>query len=97
MGELAKLNGLGLKTEQRLNEIGVLSAEELKTLGAIPAYLKLKDHFGSEICLNFLYALVAAIENRSWQEVAQNDKGELLYELEGYQEIQDKLAENESE
>jgi DNA transformation protein len=38
--------------------------------------------------LNFLYALVSALENRHWASIAKTEKGRLLMELEGYFELE---------
>ncbi len=43
--------------------------------------------------LNFLYALVGAIEGEHWLNVAQTEKGRLLMELEEYAELEAMLKE----
>ncbi len=87
MGELSKLKGLGPKSERCLNEIGIHTVAELKAIGPIEAFVRLCNEGHIKPSLNFLYALVGALEDRSWQEVARNDKTRLLLELEDYREL----------
>ena len=42
MGELSRLPNIGKEVERQLNEAGVLSAEDLKNLGAKKAWLKIQ-------------------------------------------------------
>ncbi|AYQ56004.1 DNA transformation protein TfoX [Bathymodiolus thermophilus thioautotrophic gill symbiont] len=79
MGELATLRGLGKKTEQQLNKIGIYTRADLQKTGAIATYIKLGE---PHLC--FLYALTGALEDRSWLEVAQHDKTRLIIELDNY-------------
>jgi len=41
--------------------------------------------------LNFLYAMVGALENVNWTSVAKKDKYRLLMELDGYKELEEKF------
>ncbi|SMN15219.1 DNA transformation protein TfoX [uncultured Candidatus Thioglobus sp.] len=82
MGELSKLQGLGKKSELQLNQIGVYTKADLQKIGAIPTYIKLGE---PHLC--FLYALAGALEDRSWIDVAQNDKTRLIIELDNYKNI----------
>ena len=84
------LQGLGEKSEQTLAKIGVYMVGDLEVLGAIPAYIKLV-RAGLNPGLNFLYALVGALQGRTWLDVAQKDKGKLLMEMEGYAELEEIL------
>ena len=42
MGELSRLPNIGKEVERQLNEAGILSAEDLKNLGAEKAWLKIQ-------------------------------------------------------
>lgn len=85
--DLKKLRSIGPKVADLLFQSGIKTPAELRKLGAIEAYLQIleKTNFHANILL--LYSLVSAIENRDWNEVAQNDKARLKAELEGLQEI----------
>ena len=84
---IAELPGLGKKSEAMLNNVGIYDSEQLKKLGAIACYIKVISSDPSLANLNLLYALVGAIEQRSWLDVAKHDKERLLIELESYQEF----------
>jgi len=60
-------------------------------VGAVRAYLRVQSlagiNSGVKPGMNLLYALVGAIENRPWQEVARTEKGRLLSELESFREM----------
>ncbi|MEN1726848.1 MAG: TfoX/Sxy family protein [Pseudomonadota bacterium] len=85
---LRDMRGLGPKTESILKEIGINSPEELRALGAMRTFLRLKAHQGKRPSLAFLYALVGAIEDRDWLEVARDDRRRLLVELDGIESME---------
>ena len=82
------LRGLGPKSEEQLRNIDINTPEELRSLGAVEAYIALNEQAGVTHSLNFLYALVGALEDRDWRRVAREDRGRLLLELEGHRELQ---------
>ena len=88
MGELSKLKGLGPKSERCLNEIGIKTRHDLETIGPVRAFLKLRSECSTKPSLNFLYAMVGALEGKHWAEIAKSEKGRLLLELDGYQELE---------
>ncbi len=91
MGELSKLKGLGPKSEKCLHEIGIKTKEDLEKIGAVRAFIKLKNECSVKPSLNFLYAMVGALEDEHWANIARTEKGRLLFELEGYQELEEIL------
>jgi len=88
MGEISQLKGLGLAAEKTLNKIGVYTKDDLEKMGAVNALMKLKKEYNIKPHLNFLYAMVGALENKSWLEIAKTEKERLVYELEGYKELE---------
>ena len=90
MGELSKLKGIGPKSEKNLNAIGIYTRQQLQDTGPVAAYIKLMRQGSVKISLNFLYAMVGALEDKHWTSIATSEKTRLLMELEGYQEL-DKL------
>ena len=96
MARLRDLPGLGPKSEQWLHEVGIETELQLKQVGAIRAFIRLRAESSIKPSLNFLYALVGAIEGKQWLAVAQNEKGRLLMELEGYDELM-KIMESDNE
>lgn len=96
MGELSKLPGLGSKSETMLNQVGIFTEADLRSVGVMPAFLRLQNYPDITPSLNFLYALVGALEGRRWSEVAQTDRQRLLFELQDYQELLSILATDDS-
>lgn len=95
MGELSKLKGLGPKSEKSLNEIGIFTKNDLVKLGAIKTFIRLKNECSTRPSLNFLYALVGAIEDKHWADIAKSERTRLLMELEGYKELEAILNQKE--
>lgn len=91
LSKLRDLKGLGPKSEMMLIEIGINSEEELRKLGAIRAFVRLKERSSTKPSLNFLYAMVGALEGEYWLHVAKHEKGQLLMGLEGYKELEELL------
>ena len=97
MGELSKLKGLGPKSEQWLNEVGITTKEQLQELGAVNAFLRLRAECSTSPSLNFLYALVGAIEDRPWLEIAREERTRLIFALEEYEQHSELLRSIPSE
>ncbi len=91
MGELAELKGLGPKSEKCLLEIGIRTKDELKEIGAVRAFIKLKKESTTNPSLNFLYALVGALEDKHWTDIAKEEKGRLVLEVDGYEDLEKML------
>lgn len=89
MAELSKLKGFGPKSEQCLNEIGIYTKSDLQRVGAVKAFIRLKKECSIKPSLNFLYALVGALEDRDWKDIAKTEKERLLFELDGYKELEE--------
>ena len=60
MGELSKLPNIGKEVERQLNEVGIETYEDLKTLGAKQAWLKIQE-IDQSACIHRLLALEGAI------------------------------------
>ncbi len=88
MVKLRSLPGLGPKSEAWLIEVGITSPDELRQAGAVRAFIRLQQQCSTKPSLNFLYAMVGAIEGRSWLKIAKHEKSRLLTELEGYRELE---------
>ena len=61
MGELSKLPNIGKTVEEQLNQVGINSAAELKSIGAKEAWLKIQK-IDESACINRLMALEGAIQ-----------------------------------
>ena len=71
------LRNLGVKSEEMLGSIGIRSVEQLRAMGAVRAYVKLK-RAGVTRSLNALWALAGALEpwpeGIHWREVARGER-----------------------
>ena len=76
---LRDLTGLGPRSEQLLAEVGIRSVDEF--FAADPYALYATLHTRKDVSLNFLYAIIGARENRSWQEIAKSRRTEILLRL----------------
>lgn len=89
---LRELKGLGPASEQQLAEVGINTPDQLAELGPIEAFQRLIQQAAANDSpppsLNFLYAMVGALEDRHWVDIAQSEKYQLLMALEGYQELE---------
>jgi DNA transformation protein len=78
---LEAIRNLGPKSEAMLRHSGITSVEQLRELGAVRAYVKVKCNVGGA-SLNLLWAIEGALSNRPWQEVAKQDRLSLLMQVE---------------
>src|SRR5262249_40965195 len=77
---LEQLTNLGKIAARQLAEVGIKSEAELRALGAAAAYLKLKDHFGRGVSLNYLYALDGALKGVRWDLIPETERAVLRAE-----------------
>ena len=77
---LETLTNLGKISARQLAEIGIKSEADLRATGAAAAYLKLKDHFGPGVSLNYLYALDGALKDVSWDLMPETERAALRAE-----------------
>ena len=78
---IASLPNFGPKSQQMLAQAGIHTVEQLRSLGAVRAYLKVK-HSGANASLNLLWAMEGALTGQHWQVVAKQERLRLLLELE---------------
>jgi len=76
MGELTKLRNIGAELERQLNEVGIMTAEELAAAGSREAWLRIRA-IDDSACINRLYSLEAAIRGIKKSELPQDVKEDL--------------------
>lgn len=76
MGELSKLPNIGKEVERQLNEAGIATYEQLKSLGAEQAWLKIQENDPSA-CIHRLLALEGAICGIKKTLIPEERKAEL--------------------
>lgn len=83
--ELANLKNLGPKSQALLAAAGITAFEQLRQLGAVRAYARVKAMAGNNASLNLLWALEGALTGEPWQAVAREHRLSLLLALEAVQ------------
>jgi hypothetical protein len=80
-----KLRNLGTSSSAMLLKAGIDSVERLRSVGAVAAYVAVKNS-GASPSLNLLWAIEGALTGRDWKEVSRTDRLSLLMQLEDYEE-----------
>jgi DNA transformation protein len=78
---IASLANLGPKSAEMLQAAGISTVAQLRKLGAVEAYVRVKKK-SPRASLNLLWALEGAISNLPWQDVARDHRTSLLLALE---------------
>lgn len=76
MGELSKLPNIGKVVEEQLNQAGIFTEEELKTVGSKQAWLEIQK-FDESACIHRLLALEGAIRGVRKTALPDQVKAEL--------------------
>ena len=84
---LAAVANLGPRSAEALVAAGISSVDELKRLGSVAAYAKVKQA-EPRVTLNLLWALEGAITGLPWQVVAKEHRTSLLLALETLEALQ---------
>ncbi len=79
-GSVADLKGLGPRSAAALRDIGIDNADQLRGSDPFALYAALKAK-APGTGLNFLYALIGAIEDIHWLEVKRSRRMEVLLRL----------------
>jgi DNA transformation protein len=74
---LSKRINIGRDTESKLIQVGINSIEELESIGAEQAFIRLRT-MDPGACLSLLYGLQGAIDNIKWNELPDEKKQELI-------------------
>lgn len=75
--ELSRLPNIGKQTERWLNEAGIYTESQLRQLGAVEAWTRIKVQRPEIVSLNALYAIYGALEGYRWDEIPEPIKAEL--------------------
>lgn len=81
MTRLSTLKNIGKTTETWLNEVGIHSPDDLRTVGAVAVYRRLKAAYPAAVTLNALWALEGALLGLDWRAIPDERKTELLAAL----------------
>lgn len=84
MPALSTLPNLGPKSQAMLAAAGITSLAQLRQLGAVAAYSRVRRS-GAKASLNLLWALEGALTGLPWQQVAREHRTSLLLALETHE------------
>ena len=76
-GTLERMRNLGPVSAARLRAVGIESPEELRLVGAVDAYVRLKRGFPAEITHGLLYALHGAVTDVRWTALSEETRAAL--------------------
>ncbi|HEY4865975.1 MAG TPA: TfoX/Sxy family DNA transformation protein [Candidatus Dormibacteraeota bacterium] len=75
------MKNLGPISAARLRAVGIDSPEELRRLGAVEAFLRLRRGLPFDISLVFLYALHGAVTDTDWKQLSESTRARLRREV----------------
>ena len=81
MTSIADLPNLGPRSQQMLERAGIHTVEQLREMGSIRAYLRVRRNCDGA-SLNLLWAMEGALTGQHWQVIAKHERLRLLLELE---------------
>lgn len=84
MAAISLLPNLGPKSRQMLERAGLVSLDQLRALGSVAAFVRVK-RAGGKPSVNLLWALEGALTGLRWQVVAREHRTSLLLALETYE------------
>ncbi|KQW26449.1 hypothetical protein ASE36_20980 [Rhizobium sp. Root274] len=75
---IESMKNLGPATARMLGEVDIVSEDDLRTVGAVAAYRRLKFRFGRHVTVVALYAMEAAIRGCDWRKLDSDIKDHLF-------------------
>jgi len=74
---LRDLRGIGPRSAQWLESVGIVTEADLEALGAVEAYVRVKRAYPQRVSLNLLYGLQGALLGIPWNMLPPEMKDEL--------------------
>jgi DNA transformation protein len=78
---ISQMRNLGPIMERRLRDIGIENDDDLRAMGAVEAYRRLRFVFGREVSIIALYAMAAALRDCDWRRLPPEVKARLDREV----------------
>lgn len=79
---VADMRNLGPFMRQALAEIDIVSEADLRAVGALAAFVRLRFRFGRRITYNALWGMEAALAGTDWRDLSAATKARLRAEAE---------------
>lgn len=74
------VRNIGPTTQAWLHEIGIFSVEDIRQVGVIETFRRLKATFPRQVTANALYGLEAAVLDIDWRAIPAERRAELCKE-----------------
>ena len=78
---ISELRGLGPTSAKLLARIDIYDEEQLRAIGAIEAFARIRMTSEFRVSLNLLYALEGALTGQDWRKLSQEQKQSLRNQL----------------
>jgi DNA transformation protein and related proteins len=78
---VSALRNLGPKSAAMLAEAGIRTIGELREIGAVKAYVRVRTFRSRGASLNLLWSMAAGLEDRGWQDLSKDEKNALRADL----------------
>ena len=75
------LRNLGPASAMMLAKVGIHTIDELRAIGAVKAYMRVRAVRSRGASVNLLWSMAAGLDGRGWQEVSSAEKESLLAEV----------------
>ncbi len=75
------LRNLGPASAMMLAEVGIHTVGELRAIGAVKAYVRVKAVRSRGASVNLLWSLAAGLDGRGWRDVSAAEKESLIAEV----------------
>lgn len=82
MTRLSELPNIGPQSAAWLESVGIETDEDLSALGAVEAYLMVKEAYPDRVSLNMLWGLQGVLLDIPWNELPPEIKEDLKREVE---------------
>ena len=80
-GPVSGLRNLGPASAVMLAEVGIHTVGELRAIGAVKAYVRVKAVRSRGASVNLLWSMAAGLDGRGWQDVSAAEKESLIAEV----------------
>jgi len=80
---LTDLKNIGKKIAVRLNEVGIVSEDDLRRVGAVGAHRMIKERYPDEtlpVCY-YLYSFEGALTDEHWDAIGEQRKQQLKAQI----------------
>ncbi|MEM8529486.1 MAG: TfoX/Sxy family protein [Chloroflexota bacterium] len=78
--ELSSLKNIGTTMAQWLRDVGIHTPEELRAIGSVAAWRRVRSAYGNRVTIIGLYALEGAIADVHWNALPEEIKSRLIQE-----------------